>query len=113
MIQKQMRAALVALTLFALASPAARAADPAPLELVQTIALHGPAGKRLDHLALDATRTRLFVANMANASLDVIDLKAGKLLKEITDQRGVQGVAHVADPDRLFVGAGEDGVCNV
>src|SRR5205807_1124105 len=49
----------------------------------------------------------------ANASLDVIDLKAGTLVKQIVGQHGVQGVAYVTDRDRLFVGVGEDGVCNV
>src|SRR5262249_3798316 len=78
----------------------------------QKIALHGPAGKRLDHLALDAKRNRLFVANMANASFDVIDVKEGKLLKEVPDQPGVQGIAYDPDVDRIFIGVGEAGVCN-
>jgi DNA-binding beta-propeller fold protein YncE len=89
----------------------ATAAEPA-FKLVQTISLRGPAG-RLDHLALDAKNGRLFVANMANASLDVVDLKAGKLLKQVPDQKGIQGIAYAADLDRLFVGNGEGGVCNV
>jgi DNA-binding beta-propeller fold protein YncE len=100
--------ALVAVGLIVRAEPA-----PQALELVQKIALHGPADKRLDHLAMDAKRDRLFVANMANASFDAIDLKAGKLLKSVPDQRGVQGVAHVPDVGRVFVGVGDDGVCNV
>jgi DNA-binding beta-propeller fold protein YncE len=87
------------------------AAEP-PLKLVQTIPLAGPAG-RLDHLALDAKHGRLFVANMANASLDVVDLKAGKLVKQVPGQKGVQGIAYAPDLDRIFVGVGEDGVCNV
>jgi hypothetical protein len=78
---------------------------------VQTIPLQGPAG-RLDHLALDAGHGRLFVANMANASLDVVDLKAGKLLKQIPGQQGIQGIAYAADADRVFVGLGS-GSCNV
>jgi DNA-binding beta-propeller fold protein YncE len=89
----------------------AGAAEP-PLKLVQTIQLKGPAG-RLDHLALDAKGGRLFVANMANASLDVVDLKAGKLIKQVPGQKGIQGIAYAADLDRIFVGNGEDGVCNV
>ncbi len=113
MIQRQLNAVLAVLTVLLLAGGPVRAADPAPLELMQKIALHGPAGKRLDHLALDAKHGRLLVANMANASFDVIDLKAGKLLKSVPDQRGVQGVAHAPDVGRVFVGVGEDGVCNV
>jgi DNA-binding beta-propeller fold protein YncE len=89
-----------------------RAADPAPLARVQTISLKGPGG-RLDHLALDARHGRLFVANMANASLDVVDLKAGRLVKQVPGQHKIQGIAYASDLDRIFVGNGEDGVCNV
>jgi DNA-binding beta-propeller fold protein YncE len=83
-----------------------------PLERIQTIQLKGPHG-RLDHLALDAIHARLFVANMANGSLDIVDLKNGTLLKQIPDQKGIQGIAHAADLNRIFVGVGEVGVCNV
>src|SRR5436309_5961828 len=89
-----------------------RADEPAPLERVQVIPLHGRPDEKLDHMTLDAKRDRLFVANMANRSLDVIDLKAGKVLKEIPDQRGIQGVAYAPDLDRVFVGLGVGGLCN-
>src|SRR4051794_12378943 len=88
------------------------AADPVPLELVQTIRLSGPVNKRLDHLALDAKRNRLFVANQGNASLDIIDLKAGKLLKSIPGQEEIQGVIYAPGVDRVFATAGK-GSCNV
>jgi hypothetical protein len=97
----------------AFAAGLAQAGESVPLELTQKISLSGPAGKRLDHLGLDGKRGRLFVANMANASFDIIDLKAGKLLKSIPGQQGVQGVAYAPDVDRVFVGVGEDGVCNI
>ena len=64
-----------------LAAPAV-AAEPLSLELVQTIPLKGAAG-RLDHLALDVRGKRLFIANLSNNSLDVVDLKAGKLVKQV------------------------------
>src|SRR4051812_4214327 len=94
-----------------LAGPAP-AADTSSLELVQTIVLKGKAGK-LDHLALDAKRDRLFLANTTNGTLDVVDLKAGKLLKQVPGQSGIQGVAYAADLDRVFVGLGAGGLCNV
>src|SRR5947199_347599 len=56
---------------------------------------------------------RLFVANLSNDSLDIVDLKAGKLLKQIPGQGKIQGVAYAPELDRLFVGNGQDGVCNV
>ena len=90
---------------------AAHAADPS-LELVQTIVLKGKGGK-LDHLALDAKRERLFLANTANGTLDIVDLKAGKLLKQVPGQTGIQGIAYASDLDRVFVGLGGGGLCNV
>jgi DNA-binding beta-propeller fold protein YncE len=85
---------------------------PKSLELVQTIPLQGAAG-RLDHLALDAKGNRLFIGNLSNNSLDVVDLEAGKLLRQIPDQQKIQGVAYVPAVNRIFVGNGKDGACNV
>jgi DNA-binding beta-propeller fold protein YncE len=87
-----------------------RADDPAPLVLVQTIPLKGAVGN-LDHLAVDARGGRLFVANKANNTLDVVDLKAGTLIRQIPDQTKVSGVAYARDLDMIFVGNG-GGVCN-
>jgi DNA-binding beta-propeller fold protein YncE len=78
--------------------------------LVQTIPLKGVIGN-LDHLAVDARGGRLFVANKANNTLDVVDLKAGMLVKQIPDQSRVSGVAYYGDLDMIFVGNG-GGVCN-
>ena len=82
-----------------------------PLQRVRTIALKGPAGG-LDHLALDSKRERLFVANTVNGSLDVVDLKAGKLFKQISGQERIRGVDYSPEADRVFVGNGTGGVCN-
>jgi DNA-binding beta-propeller fold protein YncE len=89
----------------------ADAAEPT-LKLTQTIPLKGRPGK-LDHLALDAKEDRLFVANKPNNTLDIVDLKAGKLLRQIAAQQGIQGIAYAADLDRVFVGLGQGGYCNV
>src|SRR5262249_5832330 len=70
------------------------------------------AGGRLDHMAIDMKSERLFVANLSNNSLDIVDLKAGKLVKQITDQKKIQGIAYVPALDRIFVGNGESGTCN-
>jgi hypothetical protein len=90
----------------------ARAGEPLSLRPVQTIPLKGSAG-RLDHMAVDNRQERLFVANLSNNSLDIVDLKAAKLIKQIPDQKKIQGVAYAADLDRIFVGSGVSGVCNV
>lgn len=82
------------------------------LERVRTIALKGPVGG-LDHLALDARRGRLFVANTVNGTLDIIDVGAGKVLKQVLGQGRIRGVAYSPDADRVFVGNGTGGVCNI
>jgi DNA-binding beta-propeller fold protein YncE len=87
----------------------ARAAD---FEKVQTIVLKGKAGG-LDHLSIDAKRDRLFLANKVNNTLDVVDLKEGKLLRQIPNQQGVQGVAYAPDLDKVYVGLGVKGLCNI
>jgi DNA-binding beta-propeller fold protein YncE len=93
-------------------APAAKAAEPSALQLVQTIDLKGKAGG-LDHLAIDLKRDRLFLANKINGTVDVVDLKAGKLLQQIPRQAGAQGVAFAPDLDRVFVGLGIRGFCNI
>ncbi|HSQ54631.1 MAG TPA: YncE family protein, partial [Gemmata sp.] len=84
--------------------------EPKTLRLEHTVPLQGATG-RYDHMALDAKGEQLFVANLSNDSLDVIDLKAGKLMKQIRGQKKIQGIAYVPELDRIFVGNGGDGEC--
>src|SRR5207248_1837466 len=86
--------------------------DPSSLERIQTIDLKGKAGK-LDHLIVDSASGRLFQANKVNNSIDVVDLKTGKLVTQITNQAGVQGLAYAADLQRLYAGLGTGGYCNI
>jgi DNA-binding beta-propeller fold protein YncE len=89
----------------------ATAGEPS-LKLVQTIALQGKPGK-LDHLIVDSKGQRLFLANKVNNTLDIVDLKAGKLLKQVPGQGGAQGLAYAADLDRIYVALGTGGFCNI
>jgi hypothetical protein len=95
----------------AVLTPRAVADDPPPLAQVRTIALKGPVGG-LAHLAVDTKRGRLFVANTVNGSLDIVDLKAGKLLKQVPGQGRIRGIDYSAEADRVFVGNGTGGICN-
>jgi len=85
---------------------------PPDLERVGTIALKGPVGG-LDHLAFDARRGRLFVANTVNGSLDIVDVKSAKLIQQFPGQAGISGVDYSPNLDRIFVGNGTGGICNV
>src|SRR5918996_3720929 len=86
---------------------AARAED-APLRLVQSIPLPDGRG-RIDHLALDRSRQRLFVAELGNDSVAVVDLAAGKLIGRLRGTVEPQGVVFVPESDRLFVTSGGTG----
>jgi hypothetical protein len=88
-----------------------RAQSPA-LELVQTIELKGKPGK-LDHLTVDSKSGRLFLANKVNNTVEVVDLKAGKPLRQLKAQAGAQGLAFAVDLDKLFVALGTGGYCNI
>src|SRR5262249_53971234 len=61
----------------------------------------------------DSRNARLFVANQSNDTLDVVDLKSNRLVKQVPGQKEIHGIAYVPELDRIFVGNGGDGVCNV
>ncbi len=84
------------------------AADSSPLVLESKIALGNVSG-RIDHLAIDSARNRLFVAELGNDSVGVIDLKERKLLRRITGLKEPQGVGYVASTDTLYVSNAGDG----
>ena len=95
-----------AVLLFCLVSVAvAAAAEDATLALVKTIALPSVAG-RFDHFAYDAGGDRLFVAATANHSVEVLDVKSGKVLQSIQGLGKPHGLAWVADEGKLFVADG-------
>ena len=84
------------------------AADPAPLVLEGKIALGNVSG-RIDHLAVDLARQRLFVAELGNNSVGVVDLKERKLLRRIAGLKEPQGLGYVASTDTLYVANAGDG----
>jgi DNA-binding beta-propeller fold protein YncE len=83
-----------------------------PLRLVQTIPMPNVKG-RIDHMDVDVTGKRLFVAGLENGSLEVVDLHAGKWLKSIPGFKKTQGVAYVPPLNKVFVASGDDGMLRV
>jgi len=83
------------------------AAEP-PLVLETTIPLDGVGG-RIDHMAVDLKRKRLFVAELGNDTVDAIDLASGRVVQRITGVKEPQGVAYAERQDRLFVASAADG----
>ncbi len=82
------------------------------LRLEQTIPLPDVRG-RIDHMAVDLARDRLFVAALGNNTLEVIDLRVGKRLRSITGLKEPQGVLYLPESQRLFVTNGGDGSCKI
>ena len=80
----------------------------APLQREAKIPLGNIKG-RIDHLAVDLARQRLFVAELGNDSLGVVDLKARKLGKRIAGLKEPQGVGYVAATDTVYVANAGDG----
>jgi len=89
-------------------SAAGLAGEDAVLVLESKVPLGNVRG-RIDHLAVDLGRRRLFVAELENGSVGVIDLAAGKLLRRITGLKQPQGVGYVPSIDALYVANGGDG----
>jgi len=95
--------------------PAAVMAQPAagpPLVLETKIPL-GQVSGRIDHLGIDVKRQRLFVAELGNNSLGVVDLAAGKVLRTIAGLSEPQGVAYVPFADSVYVANAGDGSVRV
>ncbi|MBV8850534.1 MAG: hypothetical protein JOZ16_13230, partial [Methylobacteriaceae bacterium] len=94
--------------LIALAWTPALGSDPALLVLEQKIPL-GKVSGRIDHLAIDPERQRLFVAELGNDSVGVVDINGGKLLRNLSGLKKPQGVAYVKSTDTLYVSNAGDG----
>jgi YVTN family beta-propeller protein len=93
-------------------APGLMAEDRPPFRLVETITLPGKPGK-LDHFGFDAAGGRLLVSNQGNSSLEVIDIKTNKVVKQVPGQKQMHGIAYEPKSGRIFVGNGEPGECAV
>lgn len=78
------------------------------LRLEAKIPLGNVAG-RIDHLAFDFARNRLFVAELGNNSLGVIDVKARKVIHRILGLKEPQGVGYHKAVDAIYIANGGDG----
>lgn len=87
---------------------ASASADEPPLTVEAKIPL-GQVSGRIDHLAIDPAHHRLFVAELGNDSVGVVDLDGRKLLRTITGLAAPQGVGYVPSTDTLYVANAGDG----
>jgi YVTN family beta-propeller protein len=78
------------------------------LQLETKIPLGAVSG-RIDHMAVDLARHRLFVAELGNDSVGVVDLDTQKVIHRISSLKEPQSVAYVNTNDLLYVANGGDG----
>src|SRR5665811_740674 len=86
----------------------AQSADTGLLQLETKIPL-GDVRGRIDHMAVDLKRQRLFIAELGNDSVGIVDLPNRKLISRITGLKEPQGVGYESTSDRLYVANAGDG----
>jgi DNA-binding beta-propeller fold protein YncE len=84
-----------------------RAQAPA-LQLERTIPLPKVTG-RIDHMAVDLARKHLFVAELGNNTVDVIDLAGGKTMHRIEGLKEPQGIGYAPKADVVAIANAGDG----
>ena len=94
--------------------PIAAAAETggAPLELEAKIPLGTVAG-RIDHLAVDVKRQQLFVAELGNDSLGVVNLAAHRMRSTLPGLKEPQGIGYEPSTDAVYVANAGDGSVRV
>ena len=78
-------------------------AEETPFLLERKIPL-GEVRGRIDHLAVDLKRNRLFVAELENDTVAVVDLDASKVMRVISGLKRPQGLGYHPWTDALYVG---------
>lgn len=86
-------------------APMARSAA---LQLEAKISL-GDIRGRIDHLAVDLGRQRLFVAELGNDSVGIVDLKENRAVRTLTGLREPQGIGYAPSTDTVYVANAGDG----
>lgn len=101
--------ALAAAAVFAVLADATAQPVASPLLVQQPSLMLPDTGGRIDHMAVDLPRRHLFVAELGNGTVDVVDLAAGKVVHRITGLKEPQGIGYDAKSDQLMVASGGDG----
>jgi YVTN family beta-propeller protein len=90
----------------------AQTASAPPLQLENKIPL-GDVRGRIDHMAIDIARQRLFVAELGNDTVAVVDLASRKVIATVAGLKEPQGVGYVSSTDALYVANAGDGSLRV
>src|ERR1700740_2657840 len=107
-----MRLAALALATVVICTSVPFAQPTGPLQLETKIPLGNVAG-RIDHMTIDPERHRLFVAELGNDSVGVVDLNERKVVHRISGLKEPQGLAYLRMNESLYVANGGDGSVRV
>jgi YVTN family beta-propeller protein len=97
-----------AMLLGSAARSAAQTVD-APFLVLENKVILGEVKGRIDHMAIDPARNRLFVAELENNSVGIVDLNERKVIHVISGLTEPQGVGYEPSTDTLYVANGGDG----
>ena len=100
------------LTIGMLAVPNAPGQTAPPLRLVQTIPLPDVDGF-LDHMGVDLKGLRLFVPTEVQNTVEVVDLRVGKVIHTIKGLKNPHTVLYRPQSNEIFVTEAQDGTCEV
>ena len=101
-------AAITAVVALSVGDAFTQPAETAPLQLEAKILL-GDVRGRIDHMAVDLKRQRLFVAELGNDSVGIVDLANRKVIGRIPGLKEPQGVGYEPSTDMLYVANAGDG----
>ncbi len=67
---------------------------------------------RIDHMDVNLKEEIVYIAALGNNSLEIIDIRKGKLLHSITGLDEPQGVGFIPQHNEIFVANGGNGACD-
>lgn len=89
-----------------------QSASTTPLVLETKIPLGNIRG-RLDHLTFDSKRQRLYVAELGNDSVGIVELKEPSSVRTLTGLKEPQGIGYEPTTDTVYVANARDGSVRV
>src|SRR5215831_21324187 len=98
----------VALVLLAEQDRAMTQGETPTLKLEAKIPIGNVSG-RIDHMAIDLARQHLFVAELGNNTVGIVDLNGHKVIRTLGGLKEPQGVAYLPPMDTVYVANGGDG----
>ncbi len=107
------RLLLGSLLLLAILLPLSAVGQASPVLKLETRIPLPHVNGRMDHLGVDIKSQRLFAAAFNNHTVEVIDLKTGKLVQALSNLAEPQGALYDSSVNRLFISSSMDGTVKI